>query len=206
MELDQLQNIWKSYDEKIEDRLEINKDLLKEASVRKVQSYLYEFRLENYIELFVDGFAVFYLFKFLLRNVEAFQFFIPALILMLFFMADMAWNIYKMVVSDRLSYKNSLIHNLKTVQRLKWLNRLEINSLLVLIPLFSLAFIILLPKIFADVNIFPLMGQWTVNYMIGSTVVAGIIVLMLRLFPDKKMEEALGFLKEISQYESEENA
>ncbi|MEM6801523.1 MAG: hypothetical protein AAF696_08965, partial [Bacteroidota bacterium] len=178
---------------------------LKEASVRRVQSYLYEFRLENYIELFVDGFGAFYLFKFLFRNFDEPKFAIPAIILMIFFIADMAWNLYKLIVSDRLSYKNSLLSNLKTVQRLKWLNRLEINSLLVFIPMFSLAFLILLPKIFAGVDIFPKMGQWTVNYIIGSCVIASIVVLMLNIFPDRKMEDALKFLKEISEYESEEN-
>jgi len=203
MELDQLKKIWEANDQEIDSRLQLNKELLKEASVNKVQSYLFEFRLENYIELLINGAASFYLIRMFFNNLEDLKIALLIAFLAIMLFMEFVWNLYKLIQADKLSYKRPLIQNLKTLERLRWYNRWEITSLIVLIPLFSATFIILIPRLFFDLDVFPILGNGIWYFVLGSAIVGFLIVGILRLFPDKKMEQAIAFLREISQYESE---
>jgi len=203
MELDQLKKIWKDYDEAIEPRLELNKELLKEASVKKVQSFMFEFRLENYLELLINGIACTYLIKLLIGGFEDLKFVLPVTFLIILLGFELAWNLYKLIQSDKLSYKRPLIENLKVLEKLRLYNRWEIQSLIVLIPMFSASFLILIPKLFFDLDVFPLLGDGVWYFVLGSVVVGLVLAGILSLFPDRKMNQAINFLREISQYESE---
>lgn len=204
MELDQLKKIWKEYDQVIEPKLELHTELLKEASVKKVQSFLFEFRLENYLELLINGIASYFLFRLLLVSIGNLKFFLTIAFVLGTMVLELAWNIYKLVQADRLSYKRPLIENLKVLERLRLYTRWEIRSLLVFIPAFTAAFLILIPKIFLDLDVIPILGMGLWYVVLGSVAVGVIIVAALSFFPDKKMDKAISFLREISQYESEE--
>lgn len=203
MEIDQLKEIWAEYDQAIEPKLELNKELLKEVSVKKVQSFLFEFRLENYLELFINGIAGFYLLRLFFASSGNLKLSLAIAFVLVMMILELVWNVYKLVQADRLSYKRPLIENLKVLEKLRLYTRWEIRSLLVLIPAFSAAFIILIPKIFLDLDILPILGNGLWYFVLGSVVVGIVIVAALSLIPDRKMDHAITFLQEISQYESE---
>lgn len=205
MELDELKKIWKDYDEAIEPRLELNKALLKEASVKKVQSYMFEFRLENYLELIINGFVCTYLVKLLVGNFDNSKITFLLIFLIISMGMELVWNMYKLIQADKLSYKRPLLENLKVLEKLRLYNRREIQFLVVLIPVFSAAFLILIPKLFFDLDVFPILGNAIWYFILGSVVVGVLIAGLLSLFPDRKMNQAISFLREISQYEREAN-
>ena len=89
------------------------------------------------------------------------------------------------------------------VERVKYYQVLNTKMLYVLIPLFSAPFLIVLVKAILDFDIYVL-GNWLIYYMVGSIMVALVVVFFLRKFPDKNLEKVLAFLSEIRNFEKEE--
>ncbi|MBT8196399.1 MAG: hypothetical protein KJO64_08215, partial [Bacteroidia bacterium] len=145
MELDQLTDIWKNTDKESE-KLEINKSLFKEVGMSKIKSNLMEYRLENTIELIVNSLFIIFLVYFMVNHFTVAKFFVPALLLWISAVASIVLSGYKIYWFQSIDAKNSIIKTQKAIERIKFFDRLDTNSLMIVIPVFSLAILIVLAK------------------------------------------------------------
>ncbi|NNC84726.1 MAG: hypothetical protein HKN75_01515 [Bacteroidia bacterium] len=203
MELDQLTDIWKNTDKESE-KLEINKSLFKEVGMSKIKSNLMEYRLENTIELIVNSLFIIFLVYFMVNHFTVAKFFVPALLLWISAVASIVLSGYKIYWFQSIDAKNSIIKTQKAIERIKFFDRLDTNTLMIVIPVFSLAILIVLAKGLLGIDLYAI-GNWMVHYFFGSMIVGIIITVLLRLFPDKNLKKASDFLKEIKSLDTNEN-
>ncbi len=72
-------------------------------------------------------------------------------------------------------------------------------SLLAIIPVFALPLVIVLAKGLANWNLYQYDMEWMTGFSIGSVVVAIILVVVLHLFPNKKLKEAMSFIEALKE-------
>ncbi len=200
MELNELVEIWQSTDTQLDDNLKINKKLLKEVSISKIKSYLVEFKLGNIIEIIVNSVFVIFLMSFIVDHFLFFEFSIPAVALYIIVAGSLGLNIYKMVLYYKINAESSVIQTQKNIERLKFFDILNKNSLYIIIPIFSTTFLIVMAKALLNYDLYQL-GNWLIMFTAGSFVVALIVVFLLKKFPDKNLQKAAAFLKEIREME-----
>jgi len=199
MDLQELVNIWKNTDQELENKIKINKNLFKEVTVNKIRVMLGEFKWTNIVEICFNFVFLIYLIGFFIDHFSVLRYAIPSGILMLIMFYSLSFNIHMLKLFFRIDVKSSIVQNQKIVERLRYYNVLDTRMLYVIIPLFSTPFLIVMAKAFFDFNLYRL-GQWLVMFSAGSFVVALIVVYLLRRFPDKKMQKAITFLSEISDF------
>lgn len=202
MELQELVNIWKHQDEKLEGNLKINRELLRETSMRKVRSLLAEFKGSSITEIVVDGLFLLFLMPFLVDHLTVLKFAIPALVLLIYIYSSLGFNIYKLVLLHRINAETPVVQTQKILGRLQLYELYEKNSLYIGIPIFAVAFVIVMAKALFDFDLYTL-GNLLLSFAGGSFVVAVIIVWLLKRFPDKNMEKAIRFVDEIKAFEKE---
>jgi hypothetical protein len=95
--------------------------------------------------------------------------------------------------------KASVAEAQRKLSTLKKLEAYDTYSLLVIIPLFSAPFLIVVAKAAAEVSLYEFGSQWIYSYVAGSAVVAGIVVFFLRMCPNKGLQESIDFLKELKE-------
>ncbi|MGK0390616.1 MAG: hypothetical protein ACI94Y_003374 [Maribacter sp.] len=201
MEVQELLDIWKNEDNKLNDNIQFNNKLLRHSSFDKIQSLLAENKFENIFELVVNIVAIWILNPFLWNHIYEAKFAIPAAFLLVFMILGVVMNVYILSSIYQLNYKTPILEAQRKIERIKLVTKIDTQSLIVLIPLFSFAFLVVFLKGVLGLDIYQY--DWIWSYTIGSFFIGIIIVYLLLKFPDKKMESALGFLKEIRDYEKE---
>jgi len=203
MELQELTKIWKDYDGQLDNKLKINHRILKSISMDKVKSMLSEFRISSIIELLIEIPFVYYLIHFVIGQWLTIQFVLPALILIALMLLSVTLNAYKLSTMMTIGYNASVIGVQKKLQRLWYYERMDINSLYVAIPVFTFCFFIVFAKALLGINLYHFFGIWWGYHLLGTLVIAIIIVWFLKKFPDKNMAKAMKFLEEIKGFEQE---
>jgi membrane protein implicated in regulation of membrane protease activity len=200
MNLQDLQNIWHSADDQLDKSVKINRNLFKEVSMREIRIKLREIKWQSYFELIVGVFFAIWLIGFMIDHGAEFQFLFPAGVLLGITLFDVVFNIYKLTSYYQIDSRFSVLQTQKTLEKLKYYEAMGINVLLVIIPLFSGAFLIVMAKAIAGFDLY-VFSTWLTYHVIGSVVVALILVFILRRFPNRKLEESITFLKDIREME-----
>ena len=201
MEVQELLDMWRSEDNKLDDNIQLNNKLLRHTSFGKIQSLLAESKFENVFELVVNIVFIWILNPFLWNHIYEAKFAIPAAFLLILMILGVVMNVYILSSISQLNYKTPILEAQRKIERIKLIIKIETQSLILLIPLFSFAFLVVFLKGVLGLDIYQY--DWIWNYTIGNFFVGIVIVFLLLKFPDKKMESALGFLKEIGSYEKE---
>jgi len=126
---------------------------------------------------------------------------IPALFLFGVVVGGFVFSIYKLYLSYSINLNHSILETQKNIEKLRYFERLDRNLLYVLIPLFSIAFLIVMAKAILNFDLY-VFGIWMIIFTGQSFIVALIIVFFLKKFPDKNLQKALKFLREIKDLES----
>ena len=200
MELSELNEIWKSSDEKLDKSLALNKKLLHEVTAGTIRKNLSGIKWDCYIEivlsyLFFDALA-----GFTAEVYQEIKYLVPAIFLMIFAVSGIIFGIYKLILFFSIKPETSVIQTQKYAGKLGYLERLEINMLYWIIPFFWTAFIIVTSKALADFDDYS-EGSFLIYQAIASFVIGVIIIFFLKKFPDKKLRETINFLKELEQNE-----
>jgi glucan phosphoethanolaminetransferase (alkaline phosphatase superfamily) len=203
MDLNELVTIWKGADQELEEKLRVNRALFKEVSVNKIRSLMGEFKWARIIEILFNILFLIFLTGFIIDHFSIPKFSVPAAALIGLMIYGLGFNIYSLKLFYRIDVKSSVLQTQEIVERVKYYQVLNTKMLYVLIPLFSAPFLIVLVKAILDFDIYVL-GNWLIYYMVGSVMVALVVVIFLRKFPDKNMEKVLAFLSEIRNFEKEE--
>ena len=202
MDLQELQTIWNSPNKELDTSIKINKTLFKEVSIRQVRSNLAEFKFSNLFELVANLIFFVLLTGFFIDNYTLAKFSVPAAFLILLSLSSIIFNGYQLYLYSRIDSRFSIIETQRTIERLKYYERLDTNILMVIIPLFASAFLIVAAKAFINFDLYSL-GNVLIQFTAGSIVVAAIIVFFLRKFPNKHLQESISFLKEIKEIEDQ---
>ncbi|MFZ1806576.1 MAG: hypothetical protein WAU36_05115 [Cyclobacteriaceae bacterium] len=191
MELPELTQLWNA-----PGSVAINRQLLKEVTLYKVKALLYSLKWSTYFELVLNIIFILFLQGFISGHLNEMRFLIPALILIVVTIASTVLECYKLYLFYSLHADSPVADTQQKVATLQYLEALEANSMLVIIPLFSAPILIVPAKAFFDIDLYQL-GNWIPQYVVGSVVVGLVIAFLLRKFPNEKLKKAMAFLKEI---------
>jgi hypothetical protein len=202
MEIQELMQIWKTADEQLEKGVTINRKLLKEVSAQKVRSFFTDFKWSSIIELGVNAVFMLFLLSFSVNHFSDFKYLAPAILLLLTTLFSLALSSYKLLLLRRIDAQASVVQTQKNIEKIKYTNGLEKNMLYVLIPVFSITFLIVIAKAFFNYDLYRL-GDYLLYYTAGSFIVGLIVVYLLKKFPDKNIQKSIAFLEQIKEYEQE---
>ena len=204
MKLEELKKVWTAHYEQAEQKLTVNKDLLKSTSLSTIKSHLNEFRATNIIELIINGVGVIYLMGFIASHWLEVAFAVPAMVLCLMITAHFTWNVYSLLQISSLHYGLSIIEIQKKVNTIKLFQGYQVKSLYVAIPLFALCFAVILPKALFGFSIYPYLGVQWYYHLLGTIAITPVIVWFVNRFPDKGVMKAQQFLADIVKFEQTE--
>lgn len=202
MNFEELSTLWKNVGQESSDQMGIHQKLLKEVSMNKVRS-----QLSTWSSIFEIVFNIpFFLFfvDFLVDHLFIFKYAFPGFILVLLSLESIVYGVYKIYVYASINPSHSILNTQKSLERLLYLERLQINLLYILIPMLSLPFMVVFAKGLLDWDIYPLLGIWLIYYTLGSILIAVVIVFLLKRFPDKNLQDSLMFLKDLKDFEKQE--
>ncbi|MFT3701049.1 MAG: hypothetical protein QM802_01700 [Agriterribacter sp.] len=203
MKYEELIEIWNSSSTELQTKTAINQKLVKEVAFRKIRSGLYEIKWTSYIEIVVGIVWFAFLLRFMIANIEAPRFLLSALFLLCISLYSLILNAYKLKLFFSIDSKFSVLQTQQKIQRLSFLEFIDVSSLYVIIPLFSVPFGVVIAKHFLNVDLFELgiFGKGLLYYTLGSFIVATIIVFILRKFRSNRLKESMEFLQELKEVE-----
>jgi hypothetical protein len=201
MEYQELASIWNSTDLGLEQSVKINKDLVKRISLTKIKSRLFEIKGTAIFELIVESLFSIFLIGFIIDHVSEIIFSLPAGILLIITLFSLVIEIYKLKLYYSIDASSSVIEAQKKLTKLKKLEIQDIQSLYIIIPLFSAPFLIVTAKAFLNLSLYSFGTNWLIYHTLGSFVVALIIVFFLKRYPDKNLMDSIAFLDELKDYE-----
>jgi len=202
MELEDLKNIWAEHNKKLDKNLKVNTYLLKTTTLEKTRGLMGNFKFETIFELIVNVLFYIFLMGFIADHIFEAKFLIPAIILQIMMILSIIWNIYSLNVLSKINYSIPIAVIQKKMERLRLYTIREINLLLIIIPIVTPCFVIVLLKGLIGFDAYIYYKIWFYP-LITTVLITPVIVWLLRKFPDKKMEEAIRFLDEIKEFEEE---
>lgn len=199
MNFDELEDMWKDGDKELEQNIHINQAQINNKTMKKIRSNLTETRWESVFELVLNIPFFFFLKTYCYNHLLEPKFLIPGFFLFMLAISAIVFCTYKLYVISRINSKFSIIKSQRNLALIDYFTRLEINALFFLIPTFSLAFLIVFAKGMLHVDLYAIFGFYMIPYFGGSVVVGAIIVLLMKIFPDKKLQQAIHFLKDLKE-------
>ncbi len=199
MKFEELSEIWNSNDQKLETSIQINRELVKQLGMKKVKSHLFEIKGSAIFEIVVEFIFAVSLMGFMVSHFTDIRFFIPAAILFLFTMFSLIIEIVKLTLFLSLDANVSVVESQKKLNSLKFYEMLDINSLYVIIPFFSVPFLIVFAKFLFNIDLYEFdLFKLSLSLIFGGFVIAVILVFFLKkLGATKKLDESIDFLDEL---------
>jgi len=204
MELSEIKTLWQTHNNEVSDQITLNKRLLKESNINRIKSSLGEFKFENFLELILSVLFVPYIVGFIINYGTSLSFLLPASIVLLVTIATIIWNIQNLYNAISLNYDESITQLHKKISRLQLLAKYELNSLYILMPILSYCFLVLFAKSAFNINIYSYLNMYWLYNGVAVVAITLLIVWLLKKFPDKGIEQAATFLKEIEAFEKED--
>ena len=204
MELNELKEIWKQAEVGIDQPLTVNREFMRKLSLEKTQASLNYLRLGAIVELVVNFIFLTPFASYAINHSDELKFAIPALILTSMGIATIAWNIYSLILLSTINYFESITVAQRKLTKYRYNNLFRQRTLLyILVPLSWGAILILFCKVFLNLNLYHYPGFLIMN-LVASIAIVPIMIWVAKIFPDRKMEETLGFLQSIKKFENEE--
>ena len=201
MEFNELTEIWNRQDQQLDSNLQLNQEMFLELSNQRIRRNLGELRFELIFEVVASVFFFSFLLRYLVHNFGELKFFLPGLFLALVVVFGSAFAIYRLILASRVDVRTSVVRTQKSIHLLRYYEKLDTNSLLVLIPLFAVAFVVVAARGWFGVDLYSILGDALWWFGASSAVIGGIIWFLLRRYPSKKLREAQEFLAEIKELE-----
>lgn len=196
MNFQELADSWNEDNQDLEQNITINPSSINNINMRKVTTNLKETRWENLFELGVNLWFLNFFKTFFINHYHIPKFLIPGAFMLGLCLFAIMFCTYKLFLISRINRNYPILKAQRNLALIEYFNRLEINSLFFLIPTFSLAFIIVAAKGIIGMDLYAI-GFPFIPYLISSFVVGGIIILFIKIFPDKKLEDTITYLKEL---------
>jgi hypothetical protein len=199
MEFKELTEIWKHSEMHIDEAVKINHCLIKEVGLSKVKSNLKEIKWSSVFEIIVEILFSGFLINFLINHQGQPAITIPGSLLLGLTIFNLAFETYRLTLYYSLRADCPVLKAQKKLSLLKKLEIFDLYSLLVIIPVFALPFLIILAKALLNWDLYQFGTGWMIQFSMGSVAIAIILVLILRKYPNKKLREAIKFIKELRE-------
>ncbi len=200
MDFQDLSDIWNSANQDREEKVKINARLFKDVSTRRIRSGLWQLKWTNWFEAIVGLFFLNFLLRFTAAHFSEWTLVLPMLLLIGLTLFSLTINGLQLYHYYQINSQYSVLETQKALERLRFYELMEINSLLVIIPLFPIPFFLLVNH-WLNVDLSQLQG-YILSFTLGSIVIAGILVLILRRFRNAELKESLAFLRELKGLEA----
>lgn len=201
MELETIKQIWKTYDQKLDQHLQVNKSFLKEVSFDTIKSKLWAFRLEQVLSLLAGIAFLSFFSRHMVLSFPDWKYFIPLLILFVLALSEVVTSSYYLITLSTIRLDTPILKAQKKIHQIIRYQKWEANLLYILIPLFWPLILIVFSKIMGmDIFRFMSFQMWMWN-IAGSIFIAMLIVWFIKKYPDQGLAEAEAFLKEIRRFE-----
>ena len=198
MEFQELAKLWNSADEELGSRIEINRKLVKEVSMRKVRSHLTEVKWTAYFELAVNLLFVQFVGRYVVENLYEVKFLIPGLLLFAMTLFSLIFSSYQLTLYYGIRSGTSVVQTQTKLARLRYLQLLDLNLLYIMIPLFYATGIIVAAKAVADYDMYR-HASFLLYNTLASAVIAVVLIFILKKYPDKRLKEAQAFVDELKE-------
>lgn len=199
MEFKELSQIWQNADTQQDNAIQINHQLIREVGFIRIRSNLGEIKWASVTEILIELIFSFFLVGFYVNHLTDPAFFIPAAMIFGLMIFNLVFESYRLHLYYSIRNDLPLLETQKKLTRLKKLEIFDTYSLLAIIPVFSLPMIIVLAKGLANWNLYQYGTDWMMGFFIGSIVIAVVLVILLRLFPNKKLREAMSFVESLQE-------
>lgn len=203
MELEEIKKLWSEQDKSLDNVMAINTQLLKHTSVNSMKSLLKPFTRYNVFEFISNGIFAIILIGFLVDHYNALRFALPALILLGVSIYTLIQNVIVLKQIQTVDYTTPITTIQKKIASLKLYTIRQANLLYVLIPVFYACFAIVAAEGLLRLDIFIFPTEQLIYQLLGSCLIAPIVVWFLKKFPDKGIESALKFVESIEKFEEE---
>lgn len=198
MNFEELSKVWNETSESLEKQSGVNFEILKAYTTNKIRKSIAGIKYEAIFELVVTIWFANFLVRFISDTWENKPLAYGALFILIMTTASLSITFIKINHYFKIKPGNPVLKMQKALERLRAIERFEINLLYVLIPLFSLPFTAIFAKVFAGIDIFQY-RLYLISNLAGSFIIALIIVYFLKKFPDKKLQNSLEFLDQIKE-------
>lgn len=216
--LEQLKNVWATYDKKLNQHLQLNQQILREIKLDKVKSGMRGLMLMRTVEALAFFLIVIALWSFIVNNFSASSATISAAVLTLFATVGLAGNIGQIVLANTIDYSRSITTIQKQLEEMK-LHNLRFFKLIMFSAPFYMAYIFLGFQLFFGVDLYAVADQgW---FWANLVVSVGMLIAVLwfnqqmssqhprygwirRLVAEvggKKVVKGISFLREIREFE-----
>lgn len=196
-ELNQLWNATESSDLKIT----LNQNAIKEITTHKIKSTLSEIKWNSIIEIIINVIWLIFLMNFSKENYQDLRFLVAGFVLIGISIFSIVIEINKLYLYTSIDNNFSVFKAQKRLEKLKFLEKLDVNLLFLIIPLFFVPFVLIITKGILNIDLFQLgIGGYEIALTtLGTAAVAIVVVFVLRKTQFKSMNESLIFLKELNQ-------
>ncbi|MDH3651539.1 MAG: hypothetical protein OEQ53_17785 [Saprospiraceae bacterium] len=200
MEYLELIQLWDTSDNS-DINISLNKKALNELTTKKLKSGIVEIKWSSIIEIIVTSIWIIFLVTFITEYLQDIKLLLSAIILIVISIFSLIIEINKLYLYYSIDHNFSVFQAQKRIEKLKFLEKLDINSLYLLIPLFFVPFVLVFTKGILHIDLFELgfSGYEMTLSILGSIIIAIVMVLVLRKSQFKSLNESLEFLKDISQ-------
>ena len=190
MEFNELELLWKNTGSSLDANVSLNRKMIKELTYKKVKAGLIEIKATSYIELIVALFWANYLVTFLIDHLQEFKFMLPAIILLGITIFSTVLSIKKLVAYRSIKADETIIKTQKLLLSLRNLEKMDVKSILVIIPLFSAPFFIVVAKAWFNFDLY-VFSSMLANYTAGSLFVAIILFFVLNRYSYRQIDQSI---------------
>jgi len=207
MEYSELNKLWDATGSS-DVKISLNQNAIKEITTHKIKNSLSEIKWSSIIEIIINFIWLIFLMNFSKENYQDIRFLFAGFVLIGISIFSIVIEINKLYLYTSIDNNFSVFKAQKRLEKLKFLEKLDINLLFLIIPLFFVPFVLIITKGFLKINLFQLGlgGYEIVLTTLGTVAVAMVVVFVLRKTQFKSMNESLEFLKEINQNEENKAA
>jgi hypothetical protein len=189
MEAEELKNIWQAYEIKLEKSLKLNIRCIEEIQSQKAKSKLKPILLLRIFEIIVHVFVMYFLAKFLYRNLSYMQYAAPAAVLISFYAIALSNCIRQIIIIKQIDYSKSVadIQKKLNLLQLHIVNYVRLTFLC--IPTY-LAYPIILFRAFTNFDILSkLHGSWWTGQIIFTIILIPICIWLYRKVNYKNIDK-----------------
>lgn len=200
MNIDELKNAWGEYDKSLDSN--VNLQLLKEVSMNKMLSLTRNFRFNLIAEGIISALFVNWMAQVAVEQFPTWQYWVPALVIALCSLWTVVWNVRTLIQIGMLKYDANITEAQKKLERIHIQNDWRKYTFQYLTFPVVAAMMAIMALKFLNLG---LAGHWHVILyaIICGLAVVPFVMWIERMFPDKEMQSAVNFLKEIKEFEKE---
>jgi len=184
MEYSELNKLWDATGSS-DVKISLNQNAIKEITTHKIKNSLSEIKWSSIIEIIINFIWLIFLMNFSKENYQDIRFLFAGFVLIGITIFSIVIEINKLYLYTSIDNNFSVFKAQKRLEKLKFLEKLDINLLFLIIPLFFVPFVLIITKGILKIDLFQLgLGGYEIALTtLGTAAVAMVVVFVLKKNP-----------------------